>query len=584
LSSSKIISTTCPLDCFDSCSVEIDENLKLKGEKSHPVTQGYLCQHLSNFHKFSRIEKATLYAKEISIDRALEIVKQKMQKKTLYYKGSGNLGVMQGVTKLAFRDATVAQGSLCEDAGAHGIEEGRGANLVWSPLHVAKSDVVVIWGRNPSITNSHMLPALRGKTLIVIDPYRIDLVKKADLHVSVKPRGDIYLALLLARAALMDEMQDEEFIESRCENFDYYMDLINSKPIIQLQKRSGVCLIEIYKILELIKGKKVSFLVGLGVQKYSFGHSVLRAIDSFVAMLGLFGKEGCGVSYIADSSFGFAKPFHIEAKSVEMPIVDFGDYDFVFIQGGNPANQMPCTPKVIDGLKKAKFVVYFGLHVNETSMLADLVIPAKTFLEKEDLKLSYGQEYIGVMPKIVHSEIGISEYELCQKLGAQLRSEKEYIDEIRHSNMSKRDGWTISKTYENIPYEKEFYTASGKFEFFDDFEDDFGDEDLNRGFYLLSAKSKKSLNSQFKTDQYLYVPTSLGLKDEQNIVLSSGDYECKYIVKNDKNLRDDCMLLYSGHKDANMLTPHAMSEEGECAIFQELKCVIKYPKMFEKDG
>ena len=566
--------STCPLDCFDGCSIKVGENLELKGEKSHPITQGYLCHHMNNFHKFPRIEKATLHGKEISIDEAVDIVRQKREEKTLYFNGSGNLGVMQSVTRLAFKDADFAKGSLCEDAGAYGIEEGRGADLVWGPLHVNKSEVVVIWGRNPSVTNSHMLPALKGKTIIVIDPYKTDFAKKADLHINIKPRGDIYLAMLMVRLAYMGQMEDEEFISQRGENFDYFIDFVNSKPMAMLEYRSGVSLVEVDKILSLIEGKKVSFLVGLGVQKYSFGHSVLRAIDSFVAMLGLFGKEGCGVGYISDSSFGFASPFSMKTKRVDKPIVNFGAYDFVFIQGGNPLNQMPCTPKVKEGLEKAKFVVYFGLHPNQTSDIADLVIPAKTFLEKDDLKLSYGQEYIGEMPKVSDTKIGISEYELCQKLGTELKSEQEYIKEIRDSNTTKRDGRLISKTYENIPYEKEFYTDSGKFEFFDDFDDDFSEEDLENGFYLLNSKHNKSLNSQFNPNQFLYVPLCLGLKDKQSITLSNGTYECEYIVKNDENLRDDCMLLYSGHKNANMLTAHAMSEEGKCAIYQELKCHI----------
>ena len=566
--------TTCPLDCFDGCSIEVDIDLNLKAEKSHPITKGYLCHHMNNFHKFPRIKDATLYGNKISIDEAIDIVKNKMQDKTLYFKGSGNLGVMQGITKLAFKNADIAKGSLCEDAGAYGIEEGRGANLTWSPLHVEQSEVVIIWGRNPSVTNSHMLPALKGKTIIVIDPYKTDIAKKADLHVNIKPRGDIYLAMLLSRMAYMNEMEDEEFIKNRGENFDYFIDFVNSKPIVMLENRSGVSMLEVDKILSMIKGKKVSFLVGLGVQKYSFGHSVLRAIDSFVAMLGLFGKDGCGVGYISDSSFGFASPFSMKTNRVDMPVVDFSSYDLVFIQGGNPLNQMPCTPKVKEGLEKAKFVVYFGLYENETSKMADLIIPAKTFLEKDDLKLSYGQEYIGQMPKISDTDIGISEYELCKKLGVDLKDEKEYIDEIFNSNSMKKDGRFISKTYENIPYEKEFYTDSGKFEFFDEFYDEFTQEDLDEGFYLLSAKYNKSLNSQFQTEQFLHVPPSLGFKDADIIKLSNGVYECEYAVKNDENLRDDCMLLYSGHRNSNILTPHKMSDEGKCAIYQELKCKI----------
>jgi len=567
--------TTCPLDCFDGCSIEVDKDLTLKGEKNHPITQGYLCHHMNNFHKFPRIEKPTLNGKEISMEEAISIVKEKKEKNSLYYKGSGNLGVMQGITKLAFTNSDIAKGSLCEGAGSFGIEEGRGVDLTWGPTHVEKSEVVVIWGRNPSVTTSHMLPALKGKTIIVVDPYKTDIAKKADLHVSIKPRGDLYLAMLLSRMAYMEQMEDEKFIRNRTENFDYFIDFVNSQPIVMLESRSGVCMIEVQKILSMIKGKKVSFLLGVGPQKYSFGHSVFRSIDSFAAMLGLFGKTGCGVGYLSSSDFGYAKPFQSKnKKTVYKPNIDFSSYDFVFIQGGNPINQTPCTPKVKEGLEKAKFVVYFGLYENETSKMADLIMPAKTFLEKDDLKLSYGQEFVGDMPKISDTDIGISEYELCKQLGVELRSEKEYIEEIKNSNSTLRDGRAISKIYENIPYEKEFYTNSGKFEFFDDFDDDFTQEDLEEGFYLLNSKYNKSLNSQFKTNQFLYVPVCLGLKDNQTIKLSNGTYECDYIVKNDKNLRDDCLLLYSGHKDSNMLTPHAMSDEGKCAIYQELKCQI----------
>ena len=568
--------TTCPLDCFDGCSIEVDENLKLKGEKDHPITQGYLCSHMNNFHKFKRIEKPTLNGKEISIDEAVNIIKEKVEQKTLYLKGSGNLGSMQSITKLFFakNGADIAKGSLCDGAGAYGIEEGRGANLTLSPNEVAKSDVVILWGRNPSCTNSHMLPSLKGKTIIVIDPYKTDLAKSANLHLMLKPRGDIYLAMLMSRMAYMEQMEDVDFIENRSENFDYFVDHINSKPIVMLENRSGVSMVEVDKLLSLIKGKKVSILVGVGVQKYVFGHSVLRAIDSFAGMLGLFGKEGCGVGYLSDSSYGFSSPFRVKSKKVPLPTVDFSNYDFVFVQGANPANQMPCTPRVKEGLKKAGFVAYFGLYENETSKLADLIIPAKTFLEKEDVKLSYGHEYIGLMPKISDTDIGISEYELTKRLGVELKEEKEYIDEIINSNSMKKDERLISKAYEDTPYKDKFYTDSEKFEFFDDFYDDWDEEKLSEGFYLLSTKYNKSLNSQFYTEQFLHVPLSLGLKDGDKLKLSNGEYECEYVVKNDINLRDDCMLLHSGHINANALTPYLKSEEGECAVFQEFKCKI----------
>lgn len=573
--------TTCPLDCFDGCSIVVGDDLQLKGNKKHPITQGYLCHHLNHYHQFERIEEARYIGQTVTLEKAMAVLIEQLQtyrpSKTLYFKGSGNLGIMQGVTKTFFAQhhAVLASGSLCDEAGDAGIVQGRGANLALSPLHVKSSEVVIVWGRNPSITNSHMLPSLKNKTLIVINPVKIDLVKNADLHLQIKPKGDLYLALLLCRLIAMEELEDSVFVHERCANYAEFLEFIHAIPMRKLLDKAGVSLDDAGMLLSLIRGKKTAILVGIGVQKYSFGHSVLRAIDAVGAILGLFGKEGCGVGYLSNSGFGFHAPFKVAAKTVPLPIVDFGNYDLVFIQGGNPLNQMPCSSKVRQGIEKAKCVVYFGIHENETSAKAHLVIPAKTFLEKNDVKLSYGHPFIGRMPKCIDNDSAISEYDLNQTLlqafgHETLAPDQEIIEKVVTSNSVEKEGFLISKTYETLPYEHGFYTQSGKFEFMEDYDDDM-DLDDEEGFFLIAAKQNKSLNSQFITNDYLYVPTALGLKQEDRVRLTNRYGSCVYSVMPSDRLRDDCLLLYSGAKNANVLTPRAMSQEGNCAIYQDMK-------------
>jgi len=575
--------TTCPLDCFDGCSMHLQSDGRLKGDKSHPITQGYLCHHLNHYHTWERITQPRFQGKALSMEDALLCLEKQLKtytpSKTLLFKGSGNLGVMQSATKRFFADhgAVIASGSLCDEAGDAGIVEGRGANLALSPLHVKHSEVVMLWGRNPSVTNSHMLPALKGKTLIVIDPVKTDLAERADLHLQITPAGDIYLALLLCRILHMEGFEDKAFIETKTENFASFLKLIYGTPMRTLVDKTGLKLDNLALLLSLVQGKKLSILVGIGVQKYSFGHSVLRAIDAFAAMLGLFGKEGCGVGYLSNSGFGFHAPFKVKAKTERLPICDFSKYDVVLIQGGNPLSQMPCTPKVKANLEKVACVVYFGLHENETSARADLVIPALSFLEKEDVKLSYGHEFIGRMPKLIENQNGISEYALTQYLlhafgYKALEDEKTILETVIGSNSCEKEGFLISKSYETLPYEKGFYTKSGLFEFLDEFEDTFDDEG---DFYLLASKQNVGLNSQFVKDNYLYVPLCLGLNKDDKVKLSSPYGSCEYPVMPSATLRDDCLLLYSGARNANTLTPPKISQEGECAIFQELKVTLK---------
>ncbi len=575
-----MLKTTCPLDCYDACSV-IYENGKLRGDKEHPFTNGFLCPNLNSFFKYERVESARFENKNISIDKALTILSNKLResKKSIYFKGSGNFGLMQNISSIFFHKygSDFTKGSLCDGAGEAGVIEGRGESLHLPPSQISKSDVVVVWGRNISVTNSHMMPILKNKTLIVIDPIKTEIAKKADIHIQIKPRKDLYLAVLFARFIYMQQLEDKEFIENRTEGFDDFIDFISGMGIRFLMNESEISVSDLNEVVKLISTKRVSFLVGLGVQKYSHGATVLRAIDSLGAMLGLFGKEGCGVSYLGNSSYGFAQPFKQGLKQIPKPIVNFGNYDLSFVQGANPANQMPSSSHVIDGLKKSNFVVYFGLYENETSKLADLVIPAKSFLEKDDIRLSYGHECIGMMPKLLDSEIGISEYDLTQYLLREfgyniLCDEKKIIDDIVDSNFLDKNGISISKTYENAPYHDKFFTESGKFIFLDELYDYYEEE--KECYFLLTAKSKYSLNSQFKRANYLHVPIASNLKENNKIEINSKYGKYQFSIKVDNRLRDDCFFIESGVLGLNFLTPNQCSDDGYSAIYQEIKVTI----------
>ncbi len=77
---------------------------------------------------------------------------------------------------------------------------------------------------------------------------------------------------------------------------------------------------------------------------------------------------------------------------------------------------MPSSNRVRKELKQVQNLIYFGLYENETSKLANIIIPAKTFLEKDDLRLSYGHQYLQKMNKCFDSGIGISEYNFTKEI------------------------------------------------------------------------------------------------------------------------------------------------------------------------
>ena len=574
--------TTCPLDCYDACSVIFEEG-KLKGDQVHPVTKGYLCPNLNHYLSEPRILKPRFKGQEIEMDEALKILETMLGEAkdldTLYFKGQGNFGRLQNAPAHFFSryGAVFTKGSLCDGAGEAGVIEGRGESLSLPYEQIAKSNVVVVWGRNISVTNSHFMELIKDKILIVIDPVKTSLAKKAAIHLQIKPREDFFLALLLARFVYIEQMEDYDFIEKFSNDFDYFIEFFRSFPVKTLSDRVGVELEDVLTALMLMEKEKVAILVGVGVQKYAHGASVLRAIDSFAAMMGFFGKEGCGVSYLGNSMLGFKEIFPKSKKQTPIATVDFAKYDLAFIQGSNPANQMPNTRKMLDGLNKCKMTVYFGLYENETSKLADLVIPAKNFLEKEDIRFGYGTDYIGRMPKLAESEIGISEVELtnrlCVAFGYEtLADEKSMIEEIVGNNVYEKEGYLRNKEYQEIPYAEGFYTDDEKFQFMDEYDDDLCE---GEGFFLITSKYKYSLNSQFQRDKYIYVPAVCGFEEGDLIRVVSPYGEAEFIVKLDPDLRDDCVKIYSGTPGVNYLTPDELSLEGDSAIYQETRVILE---------
>lgn len=551
--------TACPLDCFDACEIVYTNN-KITAKKSGH-TNGFLCPHLNHYENFSYITKPRYNGEEITMDEALlklkEILKNTAKEEILHYKGNGNFGLMQDVTSHFFASygATLTDGSLCDGAGEAGIIKGRGSNKNMPLSEIAKSDIIIIWGRNPHVSNSHLLPVLKNKKIIVIDPIKIKIAKIADLYIQIKPHTDLFLAKIL-----------NEFLHIKINNDEKYKKAFDFM---------GVSFGQIKDFLELIKNKKVAIVCGVGIQKYRDGADVMRAIDGFAHNLGLFAKEGCGVAYLGNSKEGIKSPFNLKSKKVSKVDTRFSEFKTVVIQGTNPLSQMPNSFRVTKEMAQVKNIVYFGLQENESSSIAHLVIPAKNFLYKNDIRTSYFHNAIIDMPRVAECDHGISEYDLsaylCHSFDIELKSETEYIKHFKSFRIECEDGSFVVDGREDIAYKNGFDTEDGKFIFLDQF-DELKYE--NKGLFLITAKSYKSQNSQFEREENIYLHSAFGFKDNEVVMISSVDGNIKLKVKIDDNIRQDCILIYSATKGVNTLTSSLPSFLGNSAAYQEQKVEV----------
>ena len=556
------------MDCYDACQAEVvDENIK--GSKSNEVTNGKLCVNFAQLLKENYLKSAFYNKKEISLDESLNILSEKLKNteasNTLFYSGSGNLGVMQKSTKNFFTQygSVLTKGSLCDGGGGIGIEQGRNAVINPPIENLINSDIIIVWGRNFSVTSSHMYNLVKDKTFITIDPVRTDIAKKSKIHMQINPKTDYELALLLTRFTHMQDLEDQEFLEEHSEGSDWFFDITRNRPVVSYEATTGIPLSQVNELLELIEDKKVSIVVGLGVQKYFEGAQIMRCIDSFAAYLGVHKKESGGVWYLSDSSHGYENQLKIEGKNKKVSVaqVDFSSYDLVFIQGGNPVVSAPNTKNVIEGLKNT-FVVCFTTTYNDTCEYADLIIPSSSFLSKKDVRLSYGHEYKSISEIVEDAkENTISEYALASYL----------IEKFNFKSLKSED--EIIDYYKNTIIEHEELET---FEFIEevDIEPLYKNKTYSN-FYLITGKSKESLNSQFTIDNHVYLNPLSGFSNDDNVRIISPYGESNFIVKLNEDIKDGCAFFYSGNKKTNYLTPNKADEESFSAMFQEVLLEIE---------
>ncbi len=593
------ITTACALDCYDACKIIVndEEFPKIFADSNHPTGSNALCTLLhKSIHEESRIEEPTINGVAVSMEEAMEAVFDAFKKdSSLLWRGSGNMGVMQDISNLFMEQigGHLTKGSLCDGSGDAGINSGRGINRGLEIEQISKADTVVVWGRNLTVTNAHIMPFLEGKNIVVIDPIKTAIAKKADLHLQIKPRTDFYIAIMLARFIHMEDEQNSEWLEEFAPEFEEFYEFTREfrvKPILDYCETN---LGEMGKVLNYIRNKKVVFLVGTGVQKYTTGHSVLHAIDSLAATLGLFGTEGCGVHYPSNSRLGFKNPFEVSCRKVSKVVTNFSQFNTVLIQGGNPAESMPDSNRVCKELDSVKNLIYFGLYENETSKRAKIVIPAKNFFEKEDIRLSYGHQYVEKMNRITRSNIGISEYNFTKILFEKfnfngLESQEYYIDFWLKQCKNKNEQF-ISPAYKEMAYKEGFgEDKDDNFEFIEEYDDDFVNTkqftkvrtskknmDLDKKFWLLTPKANKSLNTQFYSNTKVKLHPTTGYMQNETVELCSDFGSLTLEVELSEDIYEDCVVVTNNTKGVNMLTPPLISDEGESACYQEVKVTIK---------
>lgn len=430
--------TACTLDCPDSCSLEV----QVEGDRIHsigagdanPYTAGFICSKVRRFadlvyhetrvrHPMRRSgAKGTGQFERISWDEALDQISAEMRRARDEHGGESILPLSYGGSNgLMSQDTTDARlwrrigasrllRTVCAAPSSTAVR-GLYGNMPGCDLRdIEHSRLIVLWGVNPSVSGIHLVPVVQraqkaGAKLIVVDPRRTPLAKKADLHLAPRPGSDLPLALAIIRWLGEQNRVDRTFLDEHAINADELLRRADRWPIAEAARVTGLDpeSIELFARL-YADGEPALIRCGWGVERNRNGGSAVAAILALPAVAGKFGVRGGGFAmsnssaWKNDPRFGDAAvEVEPETRPVNMNrtgrmLLD-GDpaIRVLFVYNCNPVATLPEQNLVRRGLERDDlFTVVFDPVMTDTARYADIVLPATTFLEHQDLARGYG--------------------------------------------------------------------------------------------------------------------------------------------------------------------------------------------------
>lgn len=523
---SRSIVTTCTRDCPNTCgliaTVEDGRLVRLRGDPDHPLTAGAACHKCFRYiervyspervtHPLRRVDGRWRRA---TWDEALDLVADKLRdvaaesgpEAILHYQGYGERTALKLLNRYFFNllgGVTTLRGSLCGGAGQGAQDLDFGTRVSHDPLDHYNSASMILWARNPVSTNISLVRIARdirnrGGTVVVIDPARTRSVSIADHHIRPRPGRDGCLAMAASKLILRDGAEDRAFLEARCDGFAGYEAILDRFSVEELCSLAGVSVDDARLVADVMaRQRPASILLGWGLHRHEQAHLSIRPIDALAAISGNLGVPGGGVSqgfeeygpydqrWWGDSLNPERRTFFAGRVGEAMLSADDPPVRAVFVTAANPVCSAPNTDRVAEAFRRAEMVVYSGHFLDDTAELADIFLPATTFLEETDVVAAYGHNYVGPVNRVIEP-VGEarSEFRMFHDLAARFpfadafrRSEEEWLVALcaplwaQGADPAALRRGAFRQDKPMVPYaDGVFPTGTGRFRFMDRFD------------------------------------------------------------------------------------------------------------------
>ena len=454
----ELVGSACPHDCPSTCALEV-ERLdsrtigRVHGAKENSYTAGVICAKVARYaeriHHPDRLKTPLRRVGEkgigmsafepISWDEALdEVASQLTQAAEKYgletvwpYYYAGTMGLIQrdGIERLRHVMKYSRQHStICVTLSDTGWIAGCGAKRGVDSREIAESDLVIVWGCNPVHTQVNVMHHVaqarrrRGAKLIVVDPYRTPTAEQADIHIMLRPGTDGALAAAVMHVLFKEGYADWDYLERYTDAPHELAAHLDTRTPQWASKITGLSVEEIVSFATLYGGTKRSFIrVGYGFSRTRNGSQQMHAVSCLPAVTGAWKYPGGGALYGQTGIYPIDKTLTmgLDALDPKIRVLDqsrigpilLGDpkdikdgppVTALFIQNTNPVTVCPESLKVREGFAREDlFVCVHEQFMTETAAMADVVLPATTFLEHEDFYIASGHTHLQVTKKVV---------------------------------------------------------------------------------------------------------------------------------------------------------------------------------------
>lgn len=630
------VRTACTRDCPDACqilaTVDGGRVVRLRGDPAHPVTRGFLCyrtdHYLDRQYSSERLTQPLIRRNGVHVpatwDEALDAVAEALANardrhgpaSIFHYQSGGSLGLLKQLNRYFFEllgPVTTKRGDICGGAGEAAQHADMGISDAPDLAGLARSQAIVLWGKNAAETGGHVIPYLkaardRGAATVQIDPvHHRATVALVDRYHQVRPGGDGFLALGVARL-LLDEGRTDPEVRQYTDGFDAFAALAARHTAAQWAERAGVPFAAVRDLADLFAERKpAAIFVGWGLGRRLHGSATVRLIDALAAITGNLGVEGGGVYYYFQRRGGFdtsfiKRPGNEGARTLAEPLL--GEeilradppIRVGVIDNANPVCQLPDSRTVARGLSSIDFLVVIDAFLTDTAELAHVVLPTTTMLEEHDVLGAYGHPYVQLVQPVVAASAGqrsdLTIYQaLADRLGfgeAMRGSHEEWIDRLvapmAPSGITRE---ALASTALRKPLAprvlfegRRFPTSTGCFQLVNDFPNETPALEPGYPLCLMSVSTHRSQSSQIRqVDQQdapeviVHPDTAPGRAHGDIAVLSSPLGEVSVRLAFDAKQQRGVVVYHKGRwakfGGPNTLTRARLTDAGEGAAYYD---------------